>query len=203
MCYRTLCCETDEFDSVNDEIYCASCLRLFGGQPRAGFKGYVELLDTFPVLENFTFEHLPQHLQDISSPFCVLAIQTARRATNRPSSKKETELALDRLMAAKDAAIRAALPPKHVLPFDIVEVSRIPGRGTCALLQFLNEEFLIRDVPHMGEVIAQDDEYYVVAGPIARALYHGDTVTVPVRRLSESDKRRVRPTFVCTKLSDS
>lgn len=57
------------------------------------------------VLGFFTFEHLPEHLQDISRPFSELAYQCAERAPDN----QETTVALRKLLEAKDAAVRAAL----------------------------------------------------------------------------------------------
>lgn len=56
------------------------------------------------VLQFFTYEHLPPHLQEISKPFAELAQQVAERAQNQ-----ETTIALRKLLEAKDAAVRAAL----------------------------------------------------------------------------------------------
>jgi len=58
------------------------------------------------VLKFFSFAHLPAHLQDISKPFCELAVQVADRAPGN----QETTVALRKLLEAKDAAVRAVLP---------------------------------------------------------------------------------------------
>jgi hypothetical protein len=58
------------------------------------------------VLKFFTWEHLPPKLQDVSRPFADLAQAVATRAPNNP----ETTVALRKLLEAKDAAVRAALP---------------------------------------------------------------------------------------------
>jgi len=57
------------------------------------------------VLKFFSYTHLPQRLQEISKPFCVLALATAARAPDNP----ETTVALRKLLEAKDAAVRAVL----------------------------------------------------------------------------------------------
>lgn len=57
------------------------------------------------VLQYFAYQHLPERLQSISRPFCVLAEEVASRA---PQSQ-ETTVALRKLLEAKDAAVRAAL----------------------------------------------------------------------------------------------
>lgn len=57
------------------------------------------------VLKFFSYEHLPEHLQEVSRPFGELAQQCAQRA---PDSQ-ETNVALRKLLEAKDAAVRAIL----------------------------------------------------------------------------------------------
>lgn len=58
------------------------------------------------VLKKFKYDHLPPHLQDISRPFATLADQLyVKLPRNRELLK-----ALDHLLYAKDAAVRAALP---------------------------------------------------------------------------------------------
>lgn len=56
-------------------------------------------------LEHFKFEHLPEKLQKVSRPFCELATNLVDTI---PSSRELTK-ALDKLLEAKDAAVRAAL----------------------------------------------------------------------------------------------
>lgn len=58
------------------------------------------------VLKYFAFAHLPPHLQAVSEPFSHLAHQVA----NRSPQNQETTVALRKLLEAKDAAVRAALP---------------------------------------------------------------------------------------------
>jgi len=57
------------------------------------------------VLQYFTFQHLPEHLQEISKPFHELAHQVAKRNPDN----QETTVALRKLLEAKDAAVRASL----------------------------------------------------------------------------------------------
>ena len=59
---------------------------------------------TAHVLAFFAYDHLPEHLQEISKPFSELAHDVAYRANN-----PETTVALRKLLEAKDAAVRAAL----------------------------------------------------------------------------------------------
>lgn len=56
------------------------------------------------VLQFFTYEHLPIHLQEISQPFCTLAMRVAGGPQNA-----ETTVALRKLLEAKDAAVRALI----------------------------------------------------------------------------------------------
>jgi len=60
------------------------------------------------VLKFFEFAHLPAHLQAISAPFAALAWRTARN--HNPANGAECTVALRKLLEAKDAAVRAALP---------------------------------------------------------------------------------------------
>lgn len=62
-------------------------------------------MDEDPILQFFTFEHLPKHLQGISQPFCQLAHDLVFKLPRNP----ERSVALRRLLEAKDAAVRAKL----------------------------------------------------------------------------------------------
>jgi len=57
------------------------------------------------VLQFFRFEHLPDRLKRASHPFCQLAVALI---ANLPENR-EREKALDRLLEAKDAAVRSLL----------------------------------------------------------------------------------------------
>lgn len=57
------------------------------------------------LLQFFRYDHLPAHLQPISKPFALLALEINER---RPHNC-ETTKALDHLLHAKDAAVRAVL----------------------------------------------------------------------------------------------
>ena len=61
-----------------------------------------------PDLRFFEYEHLPTHLQDISKPFKLLAIEILEQV--EPSD--ETTTFLRKLLEAKDCAVRAALPKR-------------------------------------------------------------------------------------------
>ena len=62
------------------------------------------------VLRFFESDHLRPELQDVVKPFRALALEVADRAPNNP----ETTVALRKLLEAKDAAVRAALPEQEV-----------------------------------------------------------------------------------------
>jgi hypothetical protein len=61
--------------------------------------------DVEPILQFFTYEHLPAHLAEISSQFGVLA----RRVVDDLPRNPERTVALRKLLEAKDAAVRARL----------------------------------------------------------------------------------------------
>lgn len=58
-----------------------------------------------PILQFFTYKHLPEHLQEVSKPFCELAVWISENL----ESNSETSTALRKLLEAKDAAVRAKL----------------------------------------------------------------------------------------------
>ena len=62
-----------------------------------------EALD--PILQYFTYEHLPTKLQAVSKPFCDLARSIIEVVPRNP----ERTVALRKLLESKDAAVRAAL----------------------------------------------------------------------------------------------
>ena len=57
------------------------------------------------MLKFFTYAHLPQHLQDVSKPFCELAQHVVATI---PGNAERT-VALRKLLEAKDCAVRAIL----------------------------------------------------------------------------------------------
>lgn len=59
------------------------------------------------ILRFFSFAHLPEHLQNVSRPFCA----TAEWVDQNLPAGAEKAVALRKLLEAKDAAVRAALPP--------------------------------------------------------------------------------------------
>lgn len=67
------------------------------------------------ILQFFTYEHLPSHLQEVSRPFCELAHrivegedcgETSLAVPPLPRNPERT-VALRKLLEAKDAAVRA------------------------------------------------------------------------------------------------
>jgi hypothetical protein len=60
---------------------------------------------TEPMLQFFAFEHLPEHLQEVSKPFCELALHLVESLPRNP----ERATALRKLLEAKDCAVRAEL----------------------------------------------------------------------------------------------
>lgn len=67
----------------------------------------VELMKRFPILRFFAHEHLPPNLREVSQPFATLAFATAERSSAHVA---EQATVLRKLLEAKDAAVRAALP---------------------------------------------------------------------------------------------
>lgn len=58
-----------------------------------------------PLMQFFSYEHLPEKLQAVSQPFCALAV---RIVTTLPRNPERT-VALRKLLEAKDCAVRALL----------------------------------------------------------------------------------------------
>lgn len=65
-----------------------------------------EELQVDAILRYFHYAHLPQVLQERSKPFCDLA----RHIINTTPRNAERTVALRKLLEAKDAGVRAALP---------------------------------------------------------------------------------------------
>lgn len=63
----------------------------------------LEQIDTDPILRFFHFSHLPEKLQQVSAPFCLLAEQIVCTLPRNA----ERSVALRKLLEAKDAAVRA------------------------------------------------------------------------------------------------
>lgn len=67
-----------------------------------------DMAEVFPVLRYFTYAHLPENLRAVSQPFFTLAHVVANQYGNG-ADERETAKALDRLLEAKDAAVRAVV----------------------------------------------------------------------------------------------
>lgn len=63
-----------------------------------------ELIDN-PLMKFFAYEHLPEHLQEISKPFGEMAQQLAKVMGNNA----EGVTALRKLLEAKDCAVRSII----------------------------------------------------------------------------------------------
>jgi hypothetical protein len=61
--------------------------------------------EDYPVLQYFEYSHLPAHLQEISRPIAILALEMAKKLPKGP----EVSTGLRKLLEAKDALVRAAL----------------------------------------------------------------------------------------------
>ena len=60
---------------------------------------------TDPIMQFFSYKHLPEAMQKVSAPFCELAEKVA--AELPPNA--ERAIALRKLLEAKDAAVRAVI----------------------------------------------------------------------------------------------
>lgn len=59
----------------------------------------------YPILKWFKYDHLPEHLQEVSKPFGDLAYSMSETLSFGP----ETEAGLRKLLEAKDCMVRARL----------------------------------------------------------------------------------------------
>lgn len=58
-----------------------------------------------PIMQFFSYAHLPVNLADVSQPFCDLALEIVETLPRNP----ERTAALRKLLEAKDCAVRARL----------------------------------------------------------------------------------------------
>lgn len=58
-----------------------------------------------PIMQFFTYGHLPPHLAEVSQPFGDLAVRLVETLPRNP----ERTVALRKLLESKDAAVRARL----------------------------------------------------------------------------------------------
>lgn len=63
------------------------------------------ITDIEPILQFFAYDHLPEHLQEISRPFRDLAFELVKQLPRNP----ERETALRKMLEAKDCCVRAKL----------------------------------------------------------------------------------------------
>jgi len=58
-----------------------------------------------PMMQFFTYDHLPKELQQVSAPFCTLADILLQTIPRNP----ERTVAFRKLLEAKDCAVRASI----------------------------------------------------------------------------------------------
>lgn len=63
----------------------------------------VDLTESEHIMQFFAWQHLPQHLQQVSAPFGI----TAQALIDTLPRNPERTVALRKLLEAKDAAVRA------------------------------------------------------------------------------------------------
>jgi len=63
------------------------------------------VLEQYPILQFFNYDHLPKKLQVVSEPFCDLAEDMVANLPEGP----EVSAGLRKLLEAKDCFVRAAL----------------------------------------------------------------------------------------------
>jgi len=62
-------------------------------------------MESESLLQFFSYNHLPEHLKDVSRPFCALAEEIVDKLPKNP----ERTTALRKLLEAKDCAVRAMI----------------------------------------------------------------------------------------------
>lgn len=62
-------------------------------------------MDKSYLIQFFSYQHLPEHLQNVSKSFCELAKKIDDELPNNP----EKSTSLRKLLEAKDCAVRALL----------------------------------------------------------------------------------------------
>ncbi len=62
-------------------------------------------MDRYPILQFFSYRHLPVQFQQVSEPFCELAQRMARTLDR----SEESDVCLRKLLEAKDCAVRALM----------------------------------------------------------------------------------------------
>ena len=61
------------------------------------------------MLDYFKYDHLPEHLQDISKPFSELANQIWKSHEENQTEIAETKAAIRKILEAKDCIVRSHL----------------------------------------------------------------------------------------------
>lgn len=67
---------------------------------------HLKLKVTFPILNFFSYGHLPEELREISKPFFDMAFNIAKDFLGEEKNE-ELEMMLRKLLEAKDCAVRA------------------------------------------------------------------------------------------------
>lgn len=116
------------------------------------------------IMQYFSYSHLPAHLQAISKPFC----DTANWVNDNLPDSAEKSVCLRKLLEAKDAGVRAALPAPEENP-DSVN-SALQGDVVTA-------ELPVEEAVEAPQPIGQDAE------PVTPALE--DAAPVPIEAPTE------------------
>jgi hypothetical protein len=75
-----------------------------------------------PMLQFFSYDHLPPHLQTVSKAFGELAAEIAETLPRNP----ERTVALRKLLEAKDCAVRAVLYRESAIPPTTLDIPPPP-----------------------------------------------------------------------------
>lgn len=95
------------------------------------------------LLSYFSYEHLPERLQHISKPFCELA-----EFVDNYCPGEEGEVALRKLLEAKDCAVRSLIPTHNLINTELKE----------AIREVVKQDLVV-DVPgvgHYGVIVDKD-----------------------------------------------
>lgn len=83
--------------------------------------------DNEHILQFFAYNHLPDHLREVSKPFSELSVEIMKLPRN-----PERTVALRKLLESKDAAVRARLAagdPDRVVPVNPGPDGRVTVNG--------------------------------------------------------------------------
>ena len=99
-------------------------------------------MNDYPILQFFTFDHLPEHLADVSRPFADLAEVIAAETDGDP----ETEVALRKLLEADDPVEDAAALSYVWTLLQVEKQSRSQARSSADAYRRLAHDLLsLRD----------------------------------------------------------